>query len=114
MALAVVASGTLTADGTEQDIATSTAAKTFVLEVNTSAMTGSSAAPDITELRIYTKVLTTGVEQLTYGPVVYQGGLISSFNIQSPPVPAPYSYRATLKQVGGTNRAYPYQVLSLD
>lgn len=109
MAIAVVASGTQTATiGTEHTLATSTTGKTYVLVVDTVNM----ANADILELRLYTIVLAAGAEGLAY---------IATFsNVQSTkikysvPVPANISCKATLKQVAGTGRAYPWALLSID
>lgn len=108
MALAVVASGTKTATGGEDELATDTSGKTYVLVVDTGAMLNA----DILELRLKTKVLAGGTSRLAY---------IATFaNIQaapqkySVPVPANIEIVATLKQVAGTNRAYPWSLLSID
>jgi hypothetical protein len=108
MALAVVSSGTKTADGTEQDLATSTTGKTYVLVVDTGAM----VKLDITELRLYTKCLSGGTErQAYYGIFSDVQGSPMKYSV---PVPANISLRATLKQIAGTNRSYPWSLLSLD
>jgi hypothetical protein len=91
----------------EVTLATDTTNKTYVLVVDASAM----AIGDVLELRIFTKVLTGGAEQLAYS-VAYWGAQSEDIKY-SPPVPADISCRVTLTQPAGTARAYPWKLLSL-
>jgi hypothetical protein len=108
MTVAVETSGSLTADGTEQQFnAAATSAAVRVLVVDAANM----ADGDVTELRIYGKARSGDTERLIY---------IASFaNTQtvalkeSIPVPTPHYFRATLKQIAGTNRAYPWAIYTL-
>jgi hypothetical protein len=106
--VAVETSGSLTADGTEQQFnAAATTAAVRVLVVDAAAMTDG----DATELRIYGKARSTDTERLIY--------LASFANTQtaplktSIPVATPHHFRATLKQIAGTNRAYPWAIYTL-
>lgn len=103
-----LASGTQTATlTTEHDLATDTANHNYVLVVDAAAL----VAGETLELRLYTKVLSGGTERLAY-TAIYQHvqGEPAKY---SPPVPADISLRATLKQTGGTGRAFPWKLLSL-
>jgi hypothetical protein len=103
-----ISSGTQTATlTTEHDLATDTANHVYVLAVDTAAMVNGETL----ELRMYTKVLTGGTERLAY-VAIYQHAQGEPAKY-SPPVPADISLRATLKQTGGTGRAYPWKLLSL-
>lgn len=102
----LLASGTVTADGTEQDLATDTTNKTVILVVDTGAM----ANGDVVDLKLYTKVLDGGTERLAYQATYAHAQ--SEANKYSVPVPANIHLRATLKQVAGSNKAYPWALLS--
>jgi hypothetical protein len=109
MALAVIDSDTQTATlTTEHTLVTDTTGKTYVLCVDTAALVNGETL----ELRIYTKTLSGGTERLAY--------MATYVNVQqepikySVPVPADISFKATLEQNGGTGRAFPWSVLSLD
>jgi hypothetical protein len=105
----LIASGTKTADGTEQDLATDTSNKTYVLKVSTANMVNGEAV----ELRIYAKCLTGGAERLAY--------LATYANAQdeplkySIPVPEDISIRCTLKQTVYVTsyKDFPWKLLSL-
>lgn len=104
-----IASGTLTATagGTEDDLATDTAGHTYVLNVDTVNM----VLGDEVELRLYAKVLSGGTERLAYSASYKhaQGDTIKS----SPPLVADIHVRATLKQISGSARAFPWKLLAL-
>jgi hypothetical protein len=109
-AVTLEASGTQTATiGTEHTLggAAITTAKVFTLVVDCAAMVNG----DITELRIYSTVLTAGTERLLYGPITIRDAMIPPILI-SPPVPSDISVKFTLKQTAGTGRAFPWKVLS--
>ena len=118
MALAVVASGTITTDGTEQTLATSTTGKTYVLVVSLGAASTSGGASDdhtlgdTIELRLYTKVLSGSAEYIAYEATF---GHSQAEKIKySVPVPANISIKATIKKAGGSNRKYDWSLLSID
>jgi hypothetical protein len=104
-----VASGTKTADGTEQDLGTDTSNKIFRLVVDTAAMVNGEAV----ELRIYTKCLTGGTERLAY--------LATYVNAQAEPmkysweVPADIHIRCTLKQTAYVTayKDFPWKLLDV-
>lgn len=109
MAIAVVASGTQTATlTTEHTLATSTTGKTYVLAVDTANLVNGETV----ELKLYTIVLAAGAERLAYYATFthLQGEPIK----YSVPVPANVSIKATLEQNGGTGRAFPWSLLSID
>lgn len=103
----LIASGTTTTDGTEQVLATDTTNKTYVFAIDTNAM----ANGDQIEIKIKTKILSGGTERIAY--------YVSYVNIQgqpqkySMPVPENISISVTLKRIAGTDRAYPWKLLSL-
>jgi hypothetical protein len=105
-----IASGTLTADGTEQDLATDTSNKTYVLKVDTAAMVNGETI----ELRVYTKCLTGGAERLaylaTYGPVAPVEPMKYSHKI-----PEDVSIRCTLKQTAYVSayKDFPWKLLDV-
>jgi len=104
-----IASGTLTADGTEQGLATDTANKNYVLVVDTANLVNGEAV----ELRLYTKCLTGGTERLAYmATYVNAQGEPMKYSV---PVPADISLRATLKQTAyfSAYKAFPWKLLSL-
>jgi len=109
MALAIAASGTQTSViGNEHMLATLTTGKTFCLKVDTAAMLNG----DVLELRIYDIALAAGVERVAYY-VAYAHVQGTPIKI-SVPVPSNISFRATLDQVAGVARTFPWVVLSLD
>ena len=108
--------GTKTADGTEQTLADTSAAGTYILSVDVTAM----QAGDILELRIYVKVLTgdTAGTLCPYytsipGAQAADGGEVWI----SPPVTTALAdsgaVRATLKQTAGTNRNYNWNLVQI-
>jgi hypothetical protein len=102
----VESSGTQTADGSENTlVAAATTNATYCLLVDLTNMTNG----DIVELRIYTKVLSGGALDLAWKGTYAQAPLIVV--AQSPFVPSDQSFKATLKQVAGTNRNYDWKVL---
>lgn len=94
---------------TEHSLATVTDPGIYVLRVDLSAL----VAGDIVELRVYAKARNgTDSEQLKDGPVSY-GPIVPTERLpDSIPVISAGHYRATLKQVAGTGRAFPWVILS--
>ncbi|WP_433329973.1 hypothetical protein [Spirillospora sp. CA-294931] len=104
----LLVSGTQTATiNTEHELAVDTSNKTYVLAVDTAAL----AAGDLLELRLYTKILAGGAERLAY-VASYQHAQ-GQPAVYSVPVPANVHLRATLKQVAGTARSFPWSLLAL-
>ena len=104
-----IASGTKTADGTEQDLATDTSNKNYVLVVDTANLVNGEAV----ELRLYAKCLSGGTERLAYmATYVHAQGEPMKYSV---PVPADISLRATLKQTAYVSayKDFPWKLLSL-
>ena len=106
--MAVQASGTQTATlGTEHTLATVTAAGTYYLEVDTAAL----AAGETLLLSQKVKTLSGGTTRLeSTGLYKHVQGVPIK---RSVPIQSDQEYVATLKQTGGTGRAYPWKVMSL-
>ena len=109
MALSILQSGTLTADGTEQQLGTTiTTAGTYQLIVDIDAMVNA----DITEFRTKVKSFTGQTSKvLFFSTYAHDQGADGALLI-SPPIPAPIEIIFTLKQTAGTNRAYPWAIYS--
>ena len=106
MTVSVVDSNSQTAViSTEHTLATVTDAGVYVLAVDMANL----AAGDIVELRIYGKARTGDTERLlhraSYGPLPLVSPLVESI-----PIMSPHHYKATLKQIAGTGRAFPWAV----
>ncbi len=104
----LIASGTLTADGTEQDLATSTSNNIYVLKVDTGLLINGETV----ELRAYTKCLSGGTERLAFMAVYV--------NTQGEPmkylrVAENISLRLTLKQTVMVTayKAFPWALLAV-
>jgi hypothetical protein len=100
------ASGNLTADGTEQTLASGTSAGTYQLHINLSNM----ASGDAVRLRIYSKANSLDTETVVYDRTFanVQGEPLTV----SPPHGAVADYKATLQQTAGTNRTYQWAVVA--
>lgn len=106
MTVTVKTSGSQTATiSTEHDLATVSDPGVYVLSVDVANL----AAGDVVELRVYGKASTGDTERLlhrgTYGPITPSAPLV-----QSVPIVSPHHLRATLKQIAGTGRAYPWAI----
>jgi hypothetical protein len=106
MALTLVDSGTKTTDGTEQTLSSQTNSGTYVLAIDLGAM----ANGDVVEIRIKTKVLSGGTSRLAYFATYANAQGVP--NVYSVPVPANIEFVATVKRVSGSDRAYPWALLS--
>jgi hypothetical protein len=113
MAVTSVAAGSKTADGNEQTLEASnlTAAGSYVLCVDLVNM----VLGDAVELRVKTKARSTGTLQTVY--FATYANAQTQLNVYSVPVPIDGTESAqisfTLKQTAGTNRAYPWNVMTL-
>jgi hypothetical protein len=112
VAVTVEGSGTQTAViSTEHELYKSSAAKVFALLVDSAAM----VSADVLELRIYARLLNGGAERLVQ-VAIYSNAQVEIIK-QSIPFPATGlatdGFRATLKQVAGTGRAFPWAVVSV-
>lgn len=106
MTWTVSASGTDTAVvGTEQTLATDTTNATYVALIDLTNMVGGDAV----ELRLYTKVLSTGALDLVWKGTYANAPLVVV--PQSPYVPSDQSLKLTLKQVAGTARNFDWKLL---
>lgn len=109
MAVSVATSGSQTATlGTEHTLATITAAGVYQLAVDMNAMLNGETL----ELKIYGKARTTDTERLMWSGVFVNAQTGAPLPLL-PPLVSPHSYRVTLKQTGGTGRAYPWAVYQL-
>jgi len=112
MTLTVTASGTQSATvSTEHTLAgtgTLTAGKTYTLAVDCNAM----ATGDELELRIKTKVLSSGTERLAY-IATYAHAQDTPIKV-SIPVPCAQAATVTLKQTAGTGRSYDWNITTPD
>ncbi len=103
-----IASGTVTADGTEQQLAVDTSNKTYVLVVDTANL----VIGETVELRLYTKGLSGGAERLAYmATYAHAQGEPMKYSI---PVPADISLKVTLKQTAYVTsyKNFPWKLLS--
>ena len=106
MSWTVSASGTDTAVvGTEQTLGSDTTNGTYVLVVDLVNM----ALGDTTELRVYTKVLSTGALDLMWKGTF--GNVQITPVVQSPFVPSDVDVSVSLKQIAGTARTYDWKLL---
>lgn len=104
------ASGTQTATlTTEHSLTTTTTAGVFVLSVNcTNLLNGETV-----RIRVKTKVLTGDTAESIWD-VSFTHSLGDVPIIQTPPLLSMFSYEATLRQDGGTGRAFPWSVVQVD
>lgn len=107
MAVTENTGGSVTTDGTEQTLATVTTANTYVLVIDANAM----ANGDVIELRLKTKARSGGTSRLAY--FATYANVQGQPNKYSVPVPVNVEIIATIKRVAGTDRAYPWALLSL-
>lgn len=103
-----VSDNALVANGTEQTIDTITTAGSFAIEVDTNAM----ASGDKMVLRVKTKVRSVGTTRLVYTSELYANVQVEPVKV-SPPVPSTNEIVFTLEQTAGTNRTYPWEIVSL-
>jgi len=104
----VVASGTQTATlNTEHTLNTDTSNKTYVLGVDLNALVNGETV----ELRVYTKMLSGSTSRLAY--IATYVNVQGIPNVFSPPITANNECKVTLKQIGGTGRAFDWVLLSL-
>tara|TARA_R100000963_G_C4536918_1_gene35805 strand:- start:110 stop:433 length:324 start_codon:yes stop_codon:yes gene_type:complete len=107
MPLAVQDSGTLTTDGSEQTLGTSTFVGVHVVQIDLSAM----QAGDTVVLKAKTKTLTGSAVAIFIEQTFT--GVQTEPIIQTEPVTSPFSFTATLQRTGGSDRAYPWSINSV-
>ncbi|MEE9415754.1 MAG: hypothetical protein V3V01_10755 [Acidimicrobiales bacterium] len=108
MAIVVKASGTQVATpGTEHVLTTQTDDESYVLVVDADEI----VAGEELELKVKTKVLSgTTLEEAYEGS--WDGPTAQPIKI-SIPVPSDIEFVATLKQIGGSSRSFPWKVLAI-
>lgn len=107
MAVSENAGGTQAATvTTEHTLVTITVAGTYQLVVNLTNL-AEGATPDIVELKIYVKVRSGSSSAVAF-EATYVGGQVDEIIKFSPPVPAPFEWKATLKQTQGTGRNFEW------
>lgn len=105
MAVSVKTSGSQTATlTTEHDLATVTDAGIYVLAVDVNALVNGETV----RLRIYGKARSSDTERLIYDATFSHAQ--SSPLKESVAIVSPHHMRATLRQDGGTGRAYPWAI----
>lgn len=108
MAVSVKTSGSQTATvPTEHTLATITDPGTYTLEVDLSEMVDGTT-PDIVQIKIYGKARTSDTERLreVWEFIGGQGKPLWG----SIPIMSPHHFKATLNQLQGTSRAFPWAV----
>jgi hypothetical protein len=103
------ASNTTATDGTEQTLSTLTTNKIFQFFIDLNAM----AAGDAIEVRLKTKVLNGGTTRVVYKDEFRDEQSADNKIAHSIPVASDQEYVVTLKRIAGTDRSYPWKVLSL-
>ena len=107
MALSQNTSGTQTAViSTEHTLATITTSNVYQLVVDLSNMVNG----DELELRIKVKALTGSTSRVVFFATYAHDVGADSEIVLSPPVPAPFEFIATLKQVAGTGRGFDWAI----
>jgi hypothetical protein len=110
MALTVTDSGTTAAlTSSPTVLATKTTGKTWVLALDLNNM----AAGDVITLEVLVKTLTGSTERLLWS-ASWAHSQSGSPNVQTPPVPAPYSAKFQIKQPTGTGRTVDWALMSID
>lgn len=105
----VTNTGTLTASSGEQTLGASrTDGRTYMCQIDLTNM----AAGDVIEIRAKVKIVSAGSEVVLY-KVTFANAQTTPA-LQTPPILAPYQITFTLKQTAGTNRNFPYALVSLD
>lgn len=114
MVRTVVASGTQTADGSEDVLRddTSNEGKVFDAAIDLNNM----ASGDAVEIRLYAKLLTSGalhrVYYRKYVDAQDNEPLLKSPIIYIPAITVAKEWKLTLKQTAGTNRNYDWTIYS--
>ncbi len=100
--------GNVTADGSEQTLATETTAGVYVLWVDLSNL----ADGDSVILRLKSKVRSSSTSRQVYS-AAYANAQADD-NVQSNPMTIAHEAVATLEQDGGVNRTYDWSLLRVD
>jgi hypothetical protein len=102
-----IATGNTTTDGNEQTLASGTAPGRYCLEVDTANMVDG----DTIELRLYGKANGSATQRECYF-ATFSNTQSSPLKV-SPVVPLVQDYKATIKRIAGTDRAYQWGLVSL-
>lgn len=107
MAATQESSGTQTATvTTEHTLATITTAKPFQLIVDINAL----AAGEYVEIKVKRKALSGGTTRIAFAAVYSWLDAGVAPEVVTPPILSTQEYVATLKQLNGTGRAFPWAV----
>lgn len=107
MAWTLTDSGTLTTSAAEQTFGSAkTTNLTYVFEIDASAMVNN----DQIEIKIYIKTLTAGTERLA--EYVQYADIQGTPSLQFRPYASDISFKVTIKRLAGTDRAYPWKILT--
>lgn len=90
---------------TEHTLATITVAGTYQLVVDLDELQNDETL----ELRIYTKVRSASSSKLAFY-AVYKHDQGGHATVYSPPIPAPFEFKATIEQNGGTGRSFIWSI----
>jgi hypothetical protein len=103
-----IASGTKTADGTEQDLTTDTSNKSYLLKVDLGNMVNGEEV----ELKVYTKCLTGGAERLTYDATYVNAQATPMARVECP---EDIHIRCTLKQTAYVSayKDFPWKLMDV-
>lgn len=113
MGITVLDSGSDNTNGsTPVTLVTDTSGKTSILALDLGALVG-GATPDILEVSIKTKVLSTSDLELNQF-ATFVGGLLVTKVKYSLPIPANHTIECSMKLPQGTNRAIEWALLALD
>lgn len=111
MAVTAFATGTQTAViGTEHFVSSPNAAGTYTFHIDLANL----AAGDVVELRVYSMLLTGGTSRETYFQR-FDGVQLFDIAVSEPvstELTDANALRFSVKQVGGTGRAFPWKVLT--
>lgn len=107
MAWTLEDSGTKTSAATEDTLSTKTTNKTFLFEIDCNAM----VLGDIIRIKIYTTVLDAGTSRIFQDIILAhpQAEVIK----QSQACASDIEYHVTIQRLAGTDRSYPWKVLSV-
>jgi hypothetical protein len=92
-----------TTPGTEHILASPTTLHTRILSVDVSALSGAETVA----LRIKGPVLVGGTQQVILGPISFAAGTLAPF-VQT------QGGDITLQQTGGSSRAFPWVIATID
>jgi hypothetical protein len=98
-----------TTPGTEHILASPTTLHTRILSVDVSALSGAETVA----LRIKGPVLVGGTQQVILGPISFAAGTLAPF-VQLPAIMQTQGGDITLQQTGGSSRAFPWVIATID